>query len=55
MNGAVFCDGTRNRADAEHATNVVKRAQAMQRTAPGGTARLATYIPGVGPVGEVAR
>ena len=45
---AVFCDGTWNRADAEHATNVVKLAQAMRRTAPDGTAQLATYIQGVG-------
>ena len=45
---AVFCDGTWNRSDAAHPTNVVHLARALHRTAPDGTPQIAVYVPGVG-------
>lgn len=45
---AVFCDGTWNRSDAAHPTNVVHLVRALHRTAPDGTPQIAIYVPGVG-------
>lgn len=45
---AIFCDGTWNRADAAHATNVVKLAQAMSYVARDGTFQQMFYVQGVG-------
>ncbi len=44
---AIFCDGTWNRADARHPTNVVKLSQALDLGAEG-TPQQAFYIQGVG-------
>lgn len=45
---AIFCDGTWNRHDATHPTNVVRLAQAVRLTADDGVKQQVFYIPGVG-------
>jgi len=45
---AIFCDGTWNRADAPHATNVVKLAQALDLAAKDGVFQQLYYVQGVG-------
>jgi len=45
---AVFCDGTWNRSDAKHPTNVMLLNKAAKRTASDGTIQLVLYLPGVG-------
>ena len=45
---AIFCDGTWNRADAPHATNVVKLSQAMSFVDDKGVFQQMSYIQGVG-------
>lgn len=45
---AIFCDGTWNRADAEHGTNVVKLSQAMSFIDDNGVFQQMSYIQGVG-------
>ncbi|MBL4810789.1 MAG: DUF2235 domain-containing protein [Rhodobacteraceae bacterium] len=45
---AIFCDGTWNRAEAEHPTNVVRLAQAVRLTAQDGVSQQVFYVMGVG-------
>ncbi|ARE40041.1 Peptidoglycan binding domain protein [Rhodovulum sp. P5] len=45
---AIFCDGTWNRADAPHGTNVVKLAQALEPVADDGIFQELFYVQGVG-------
>ncbi len=45
---AIFCDGTWNRHDAPHPTNVVRMAQAVQLTAEDGMTQHVIYQIGVG-------
>ncbi|SFE94840.1 DUF2235 domain-containing protein [Roseivivax sediminis] len=45
---AIFCDGTWNRSDAPNPTNVVKLAQAAQRTSSDGHKQVVFYHRGVG-------
>ena len=45
---AIFCDGTWNRHDAEHPTNVVRLAQAVKHTATDGHKQEVFYVLGVG-------
>lgn len=45
---AIFCDGTWNRADAKHATNVVKLSQALSFIDSKGVFQQMAYIQGVG-------
>lgn len=49
---AIFCDGTWNRYDAPHPTNVVRMAQAVQREAPGEdgvpVVQVPVYVLGIG-------
>lgn len=55
---AIFCDGTWNRADAKHATNVVMLSQALSFIAEDGTFQQMSYIQGVGTgrgTGKVSR
>lgn len=44
----ILCDGTWNRSDSQHPTNVVRFAQAMSGVAPDGTVQVPVYIAGVG-------
>ena len=45
---AIFCDGTWNRHDAQHPTNVVQMAQAVKHTAEDGRSQQVFYFLGVG-------
>ncbi len=45
---AIFCDGTWNRSDAPHPTNVVRMAQAVKLTAADGRSQQVFYVMGVG-------
>ncbi|MCG3266452.1 DUF2235 domain-containing protein [Yoonia sp. I 8.24] len=45
---AIFCDGTWNRHDAAHPTNVVQLAQAVKHTADDGVKQEVFYVLGVG-------
>lgn len=45
---AIFCDGTWNKSDAAHPTNVVRLAQAVRRTDASGTKQCVLYLEGVG-------
>ncbi len=45
---AIFCDGTWNRSDAPHPTNVVKIAQSVRPTAEDGRPQVVFYHRGVG-------
>lgn len=45
---AIFCDGTWNRHDAAHQTNVVRLAQAVNHTAEDGIKQEVFYVLGVG-------
>lgn len=45
---AIFCDGTWNRADAKHATNVVQLSQALSFITESGTFQQMIYVQGVG-------
>ena len=45
---AIFCDGTWNRADAQHPTNVVRMAQTVKHTAGDGRKQHVLYKMGVG-------
>ena len=45
---AIFCDGTWNRHDAPHPTNVVQLAQAVKLTASDGRKQQVFYKLGVG-------
>ncbi len=45
---AIFCDGTWNRSDAPHPTNVVKLAQSVRQTAGDGYKQVVFYHRGVG-------
>ncbi|SIN92941.1 DUF2235 domain-containing protein [Vannielia litorea] len=45
---AIFCDGTWNRPDATHPTNVFHLHRIARRTAADGTTQILKYIPGVG-------
>lgn len=45
---AVFIDGTWNRPDAEHPTNVVRLARCVRQRAEGGMPQVVSYSPGVG-------
>ncbi len=45
---AIFCDGTWNRHDAPHPTNVVRLAQAVKHTADDGRKQQVFYVLGVG-------
>jgi uncharacterized protein (DUF2235 family) len=45
---AIFCDGTWNRHDAAHQTNVVQLAQAVKHTAEDGVKQEVFYVLGVG-------
>ncbi|SFR41970.1 Uncharacterized protein, PA2063/DUF2235 family [Yoonia tamlensis] len=45
---AIFCDGTWNRHDAAHQTNVVRLAQAVKHTAKDGVKQEVFYVLGVG-------
>ena len=45
---AIFCDGTWNRLDAQHLTNVVKAARTVLPEAPDGTLQITYYNEGVG-------
>lgn len=45
---AIFCDGTWNRSDAAHPTNVVRLAQAVKHTADDGIKQEVFYVMGVG-------
>ncbi len=45
---AIFCDGTWNRPDATHPTNVFHLHKMARRTAEDGTTQILKYIPGVG-------
>jgi uncharacterized protein (DUF2235 family) len=54
----IACDGTWNRLDATHPTNVVKAAQAVLPTSPDGTVQLVHHLDGVGSgrgTGRIAR
>lgn len=44
----ILCDGTWNRSDSQHPTNVIRFAQAMSGVAPDGTVQVPVYIAGVG-------
>lgn len=44
----VLCDGTWNRPDAEHPTNVMQLARAIRRSGEDGTAQQVIYVTGVG-------
>lgn len=48
---AIFCDGTWNRSDAGEATNVLRLAQSVRRTAGDGTSQVVLYAAGVGAQG----
>lgn len=45
---AIFIDGTWNRPDAEHPTNVVRLARCVRHRADGGMPQVVIYSPGVG-------
>jgi len=45
---AIFCDGTWNRSDAPHQTNVVRLSPAVTHTARDGVTQQLVYMPGVG-------
>jgi uncharacterized protein (DUF2235 family) len=45
---AIFCDGTWNRADAKHPTNVVRLAQGVCQKTEDGVAQVVIYLEGVG-------
>ncbi|PHQ84376.1 MAG: peptidoglycan-binding protein [Thalassobium sp.] len=45
---AIFIDGTWNRPDAQHPTNVVRLARCVRHRADGGMAQMVLYSPGVG-------
>jgi uncharacterized protein (DUF2235 family) len=45
---AIFCDGTWNRSDATHPTNVVRLARAVRRTAANSVTQQVIYVAGVG-------
>lgn len=45
---AIFCDGTWNRSDATHPTNVMRLARAVRRTAAAGVTQQVIYVAGVG-------
>ncbi len=45
---AIFIDGTRNKPDAEHPTNVVRLAQSVKHQAPGRMQQIVLYSTGVG-------
>ncbi|WP_195759947.1 DUF2235 domain-containing protein [Paracoccus sp. S-4012] len=51
----ILCDGTWNRSDSLHPTNVIRFAQAMLGEAPDGTAQVPVYIAGVGTGRGIAR
>ena len=45
---AIFCDGTWNRSDALHPTNVMRLARALRRSDANGVAQQVIYVAGVG-------
>lgn len=45
---AIFCDGTWNRSDAPHPTNVMRLAKATMRVTPDGVTQQVIYVAGVG-------
>ena len=45
---AIFCDGTWNRSDATHPTNVMRMARLVHRTAAMGVTQQVIYVSGVG-------
>ena len=45
----IACDGTWNRLDAAHPTNVAKLAQAVLPQGPDGVAQVVCHLDGVGP------
>jgi uncharacterized protein (DUF2235 family) len=45
---AIFCDGTWNRSEAEHPTNVVRLAQSVCQKSDDGIAQVVVYLEGVG-------
>ncbi|MBT8412174.1 MAG: DUF2235 domain-containing protein, partial [Octadecabacter sp.] len=44
----IFIDGTWNRPDAEHQTNVVRLARCVHHRSEGGMPQMVIYSPGVG-------